>query len=56
VWVRARREPERYFADAMTPLSCSLCGWESLALGAPRCAQCRSTLTVALGFPAVVAL
>jgi hypothetical protein len=53
-WVRAPMEPARYFADAMTPLSCALCGWESLALGAPRCVQCRSTLTVALGMPRIV--
>jgi len=54
VHVRAPLEPERYASDALTPLSCVACGWESVAIGAPRCAQCWSTLVVALGRPTLV--
>jgi hypothetical protein len=55
VYVRAPLEPERYARDALTPLSCVACGWESVAIGPARCAQCRSTLVLALGLPKVVA-
>ena len=56
VYVRAPLEPVRFAQNLLTPLSCSACGWESVALGAPRCAQCRSTLVIALGTPARVVL
>ncbi len=51
VYVRAPLEPERFAENALTPLSCASCGWESVAIGPARCAQCRSTLIVALGLP-----
>jgi RNase P subunit RPR2 len=56
VYVRAPLEPVRFAENVLTPLSCTSCGWESVALGAARCAQCRSTLVVALGSPVRVVL
>jgi hypothetical protein len=54
IYVRAPHEPDRFALHALTPLSCSSCGWESVAIGPTRCSQCRSTLVVALGMPAAV--